>query len=502
VPYRGDATSFPLSFSQQRLWFVEELESDDAGYNICYAVRLRGALDIPLLLGAMNAVVKRHEALRTVFVQEEEMPVQKIEPARPLDIPVVALDGLRGDRREETARRLLHRGSRTVFLLHRWPLLGATLLRLGAEEHVLGLVLHHIISDGWSLKVLIRDLAMFYGAERSGGPPPAPLSVQYKDFTLWQRGLGEELEKQRRFWRRNLNGVPPFLDLPTDRPRPETQTFSGGRHPFSFTPEASAAIEALVREEEGVTQFMVLLAVFQCLAGHLARQESFTVSTPLSYRNRRELEGLIGFFVNTVLFRADLSGDPEVGELLGQVRGIVLEAQAHQDLPLEAVIREVSPGRVLHYSPFLQVSVNFIHSDLGGVGVTGDLGRSAAGATGLEMEDFEFDDATTALVELGLVVAHDGERFRGSLHYKTDLFEVSTIETLIEQYQQLLVRAAERPTMRLSELHGFLEQAQKERRLREQKRLQKTARPGMRRGRRNAVDLSPSAGQPARGQGN
>ncbi|HVR10740.1 MAG TPA: condensation domain-containing protein, partial [Thermoanaerobaculia bacterium] len=330
--HRGTATEFPLSFSQQRLWFVEQLEAaESSAYNLSYAIRMRGKLDRRALRRALDELPRRQESLRVVFVESASGPRQRIEPVRPLPLPGVDLRALPAERREGEAKLLVAASSRQAFALSRWPLMRSLLLRLDEEEHVLALVVHHIVADGWSFIILVRDLAFAYLTARGWTLPPLPeLPIQYRDFAVWQRGAAQagELERQRAYWRQALAGVPTFVDFPVDRPRPPAQRFAGARRLFALAPATVAGIAGLLREAEGSTLFMVLLAAFQCLVRHYSRQDDFVVSAPISYRNRAECENLVGFFANTLLFRSKLAGDPEFREVLARVKAVVLGAYA------------------------------------------------------------------------------------------------------------------------------------------------------------------------------
>ncbi len=335
----------PLSFSQQRLWFLDRLEPESPFYNVPLAVRLLGRLDLPALAAALGEIVRRHEALRTRFVEIAGRPVQVVEREVVVAIPVSDLSGLPAAGRETEAARLARAEARRPFDLERGPLLRVSLLRLGAEESLLLAVFHHIVSDGWSLGVFLRETAELYRAAAAGEPSPLPpLPLQYADFTLWQRGwlAGEALDRQLGWWRRQLADVPP-LALPTDRPRPATPAYRGARCPLALPPAAAAEIAGLARRE-GATLFMTLLAAFSAVLGRWAGQELLAVGTPVANRTRVELEPLIGFFVNTLALRADLSGDPTGRTLLGRCREMALGAYAHQDLPFEKLVEELRPS--------------------------------------------------------------------------------------------------------------------------------------------------------------
>ncbi|RMF36691.1 MAG: non-ribosomal peptide synthetase, partial [Chloroflexi bacterium] len=357
LPRKREGNALPLSFAQQRLWFLDQLAPNTPLYNIPDAIRLRGPLDVAVLERSLNEIVRRHESLRTTFRATDGKPVQVIAPTLKLPLPLVDLSGLPKAAREAEVQRLATEEAQRPFDLSRGPLLRVTLLRLGDEEHVALLTMHHIISDGWSMRVLVQELAALYDAFSHGRPSPLPdLPIQYADFALWQREWlqGEVLEEQLAYWKQQLSGSPPVLELPTDRPRPPVQSFRGAHRPFMLPRPLSQAIKALCRRE-GVTPFMLLLAAFQTLLHRYTGQDDISVGTPIANRNRAEIEGLIGYFANTLVLRTDLSGDPPFRELLKRVREVALGAYAHQDLPFEMLVDALQPERDLSHTPLFQV---------------------------------------------------------------------------------------------------------------------------------------------------
>ncbi|RMF30995.1 MAG: non-ribosomal peptide synthetase, partial [Chloroflexi bacterium] len=354
VPRDGD---LPLSFAQQRLWFLDQLEPGNLLYNLPLAVRLSGRLDVEALERSLSEIVRRHEVLRTTFASVGGKPRQVIAPPKPLPLPLVDLTGLPEARREAEVQRLAQEEARRPFDLAHGPLLRVQLLKLDDEEHVVLVTMHHIVSDGWSMGVFVREIAALYAAFAAGEPSPLPeLPIQYADFAAWQRKWlqGETLEKQLAYWKEQLSGSPPVLELPTDRPRPSVQTSRGASFAFALPQDLSQAIQAL-SQEEGVTLFMTLLAAFQTLLYRYTGQEDICVGTPIANRNRPEIEGLIGFFVNTLVLRTDLSGNPRFTELLKRVREVALGAYAHQDLPFEMLVEALQPQRDMSHSPLFQV---------------------------------------------------------------------------------------------------------------------------------------------------
>ncbi|MES1210731.1 MAG: condensation domain-containing protein, partial [Acidobacteriota bacterium] len=317
----------------------------------------RGAVSPAALAAILGEVVRRHEAVRTTFREHAGQAVQEIAPAGRWELPLVDLGGLPEAFRDGETRRLAQEEGVCPFDLERGPLLRACLLRHGEKEHALLLNMHHIISDGWSMGVLVREITALYGALLAGQPSPLPeLSIQYADFAVWQRGWlqGEVLERQLSYWRERLAGAPTSLDLPFDRPRPAIPSSRGTRLAVAFSADLAYAVERLARRFEA-TLFMVLLAAFQALLGRFTGQEDIPVGSPIANRNRGEIEPLIGFFVNTLVLRADLGGEPTVRQLLARVREGTLAAYTHQDVPFEKLVEELKPERSLALTPFFQV---------------------------------------------------------------------------------------------------------------------------------------------------
>ena len=347
----------PLSHAQERLWLLEQLETTGAAYNIPGVVGLSGVLDVSALERAFAALVDRHEALRTRFVVVDGSPCQVIERSSSFALTLEDMSGLPQSERAAAVRGRVGSVAAAPFDLERGPLLRAHLMRLSGEEHVAAVVLHHIVSDGWSVGVLIRELGALYAAFVAGTPSPLPaLAVQYADYAIWQRAWlqGQVLAAQVAYWKDQLAGALAALDLPTDRVRPAVQSFKGAAHGFSLSAELTQALDGLAREA-GATLFMVLLAAFQVVLGRWSGQQEVVVGTPIAGRTHRAIEGLIGFFVNTLALRTDLSGDPSFRELVGRVKETALGAYAHQELPFEKLVEELQPVRDLSRQPIFQV---------------------------------------------------------------------------------------------------------------------------------------------------
>ncbi|HEX2187469.1 MAG TPA: condensation domain-containing protein, partial [Longimicrobiaceae bacterium] len=344
VPRDGD---LPLSLAQERLWFVDRMEPGSATYHMSRFVRLEGELDPDALRRALDELVRRHESLRTSFPLVDGAPVQRVAPPAPAELVFHDLATLRDDEREDEAARLVREQARLPFWLETGPLFRADLVRLGEGNHLLLVTLHHAIADGWSLDVLWHELAALYGSFSRGEASPLPeLRIQYRDFSVWQRAWlqGEVLERQVAFWRRTLEGAPPLLALPADRPRPPVQTHSGALERAFLPREVADAVLALARQE-GATLFMVLLAAQDLVLSRQSGQEDVVVGTPIAGRTRAETDRVVGLFLNSLALRVSLAGDPAFRELLRRVRETTLNAYAHQDAPFEAVLEEIQPER-------------------------------------------------------------------------------------------------------------------------------------------------------------
>ncbi|WP_213781856.1 condensation domain-containing protein, partial [Caballeronia sp. dw_276] len=339
----------PLSFAQQRLWFLDQLEPGSAFYNVPAAVRLHGVLDVAALHRTLNEVVRRHESLRTRFVTRDGVAVQEIAAVLEVDLPVLDLSALDDDKRQQQLHAQLQTQATQPFDLSDGPLIRAALMRLGEADHVVTLTLHHIVSDGWSMGVLVHEVAALYEAfERGEASPLRALPVQYADYAHWQREWlsGAVLERQLDYWRGQLGDAPPLLTLPTDRPRPAVQRHRGAMHPFTIDAATTGGLHALARRARG-TLFMALSAAFGVLLARHAGQDDICIGTPVANRRHAQTEALIGFFVNTLVLRQRIAGHETFETLLARTREVTLGAYAHQDVPFEQLVEVLRPQRSL-----------------------------------------------------------------------------------------------------------------------------------------------------------
>jgi amino acid adenylation domain-containing protein len=433
----------PLSFAQQRLWFLDKLEQGSSFYNLPSTVRICGAtLNVSALEKSLRQVTQRHEVLRTTFTIIEGQPMQVISPESHFALPLSDLGHLPPTQRNAEAQRLAREEALRPFDLSTGPLVRARLLRLATEEHVLLLSMHHIVSDGWSIGVLIREVAALYEAYASGGESPlAELSLQYGDYAVWQREWlqGEVLEQQLAYWRQQLADAPPVLELPTDYPRPAVKTFNGAALSLMLPRSLSEEMQGLSRVE-GVTLFMSLLAAFQLLLWRYSGQEEIAVGTPVAHRTRAETEELIGFFVNTLVLRTDVSGNPSFRELVRRVREVALGGYAHQDVPFEKLVEELAPERNLSFTPLFQVMFAMQNTPLPEM----ELG-------GLQLSVLE-TERETAKFDISLAMWETAEGLEGSLEYNTDLYEEATMHRLLRHFQTLLEGIVANPDARIADL--------------------------------------------------
>ncbi|MER7004851.1 amino acid adenylation domain-containing protein [Dactylosporangium sp. NPDC000555] len=442
IPRRAEGASAPASSLQQGLWFIDVATGPTAAYNLPAALRLRGALDVAALRTALTALVARHESLRTTIREVDGVVTQLVGPARSVDLAVTDLTARPGAGRETELAQTLRRIAREPFDLATGPLFRATLVRVATDEHVLVLTLHHIVADGWSMGVALRELAEFYRAGVQAGPPRlAGLDIQYGDYAAWQqqRFGSPEYERDLRFWLARLDGAPSYLNLATDHPRPAEQSFDGAEVHFRFDDDVVAAIRDASREQR-TTTFMTVLAAFQVVLARYCRQDDIVLGTPVAGRTQRQTEPVVGMFLNTVLLRADLSGDLTFGEHLVRVRTTVLDALAHQELPLHHLVQRLRPDRGAGYTPYLQVMVDVASTD--------DL---VVAMPGLRVE-VERVDAGEAKFDLMLDIDDSAGHIRATLGYRTDLFEPATIERFARHLQRVLRLGLGDPSARISSI--------------------------------------------------
>jgi amino acid adenylation domain-containing protein len=431
----------PASFAQQRLWFLDQLNPGRAAYNIPIAVRLAGRLDLPALRQALNEVVRRHEVLRTTLAAEGGIPRQVIAGRLELPLPVTDLGGLPAEEREARAQAQLRREAEQPFDLDRGPLVRAALLRLAEQEHIVLVTMHHIVSDGWSLGVLVREVSALYEAAHRGEPPRLPEpALQYVDYAAWQLDWlqGEALRTQLDYWSAQLAGVA-TLELPTDRPRPAVSSQRGGERAALLPRPVLDALRALGRQE-GATLYMTLLAAFQVLLNRYSGQCDIAVGSPIAGRTRAELEDLIGFFVNTLVLRGDLAGDPPFRELLHRTRRAAIEAFTHQDLPFEKLLSVLHPDRATGRSPLFQVMFVLQNAPL-----------PALHSPELVLTPLD-SISGTAKFDLTLFALEAAEGLRLIMEYSAELFEPDTVDRMLAHYQVLLEGIVARPDQPIGSL--------------------------------------------------
>ena len=430
-----------LSFSQQRVWFIDQFEPGNSVYNIHAALDLKGHLSVPALEGTLNEILRRHESLRTRFVVIDDEPVQIIDGLHWRKLEVIELQGgMEPGAQENEGKRLSDEEAREPFDLTKGNVLRIKLVRFGSRRHRLFVTVHHIISDGWSFGILVREVATLYEAYSSGRPSPlAELTIQYADFAVWQREWldGAVFEEQLNYWKKRLASIPATLELPADRARPKIQTFRTRNERFRLPKTLSERLANL--STKGMTLFMTLLAGFDLLLCRYSGQEDILVGSPIANRNHAEIEGLIGFFVNTLVLRTDMSGEPTFKNLVARVRETALGAYAHQDLPFDKLVEELRPPRSAGQSPLFQVMFvlqNTPREELVLPGLT--LSQLDVASPGIEF------DLTLAVKEV------DGE-LKGAIGYNSDLFDATTIHRMIGHFVILLAAAAADPDRRISE---------------------------------------------------
>ena len=451
IPRRSASQTTPLSSAQQRLWILHQMEPQNPHYNMPVAVRLRGALDIAALERTLTAITRRHESLRTSLPSRRGQPVQVIADAMQLELPVIDLRDLPEPERQRVADRLRGEEAMQPFDLERGPLFRANLLRLADHDHEFLLTMHHIVSDAWSLGVLIREIVAHYEGYCTSHDVLLPdLPIQYADFAVWQQQLlqSEKLERQLSYWTEQLDGMP-TLKLPTDRQRPAAQRFRGAQESLQLPEVLGEQLESLSRRAGG-TLFMTLLAAFKVLLSRYTGQEDVVVGTPIAGRNREEIESLIGFFVNSLVMRTDLSGDPSFLELVERVRNMALEAYAHQDVPFEKLVEELQPDRNLSRNPLFQVMFG-VHN----------APQKTFQLPGLTLHGSD-GEAPTTRFDLEIHVWQRGGALDVSFNYDRDLFEASTMQRMVGHFRTLLEGLVADPEQRISELPLLSKQEQQQ----------------------------------------
>ena len=433
---------FPLSFAQERLWFFDQLMPGSGFYNVPTLLRVTGPLDVPVLEESFNEIIRRHETLRTTFCVLQEVPMQVVAQSLCFKPTLLDLRAVPAQEREARACELALAEGQKAFDLAKGPLLRASVLWLEENEYLLALTLHHIISDGWSQGILIRELATLYETLLSGRPASLPeLRIHYADYAQWQRQWLQEsvLEEQLGYWKEQLGENLPVLELPTDRPRPALQSFRGALHSFLLPAALQEQLKTL-SQREGATLFMTLLAAFKSLLARHAAQEDIVVGTPIANRNRVETEGLIGFLANTLVLRSDLSGNPTFRELLQRVQKVALGAYAHQDLPFEKLVEALNPERDLSRHPLFQVMF-----------VLQNAPMPEMKLAGLALRPVEVDIGT-ALFDLTLYLEETSGGLKGTLEFNSDLFDAETMRRLAGHYQTLLEAIVANPDQRIRQL--------------------------------------------------
>jgi hypothetical protein len=435
----------PLSFAQEGIWFVDQLAPGGAAANSNVVMRLQGPLNLDALKWSFDELIRRHEALRTTFGLAQGRPIQVIAPAFNLELPIIPLESLPAAHKEAEVLRLAAEEAQQPFDLGCGPLLRTTLLRLAVDTYVLLLTIHHIISDGWSMGVISHEIATLYAAFIAGRPPPLPeLAIQYADFAVWQRNQLNDthLAPHIAYWTRQLADAP-MLNLPTDQPRPSVMSFQGSHLPFVLNADLKSALLALTRRES-VTLFMILLTAWKALLYAYTDQTDILVGTTVANRNQVEIEPLIGVFVNTLVMRTDLAGNPSLRELLGRVRDVALSAYEHAELPFELLAQKLRPGWDLHAAPLAQAGF-----------VLQNMPMPALKLGDLTLDMIEVSTGATR-ADLILFVSEAPDRLHGAIEYNTDIFNLATIKRIQEQYAEVLRVMAANLETRLDALPVFL----------------------------------------------
>ncbi|MGH9827120.1 MAG: condensation domain-containing protein, partial [Blastocatellia bacterium] len=437
-----EGSAFPLSYEQQRLWFLEQMEPGSATYNIGVVVRVSGRLDVESLRKSVNEVIRRHETLRTRFATIEGQGMQVVGEAWEIEMEEEEIEGRESEREGEARKRAIEECSKG-FNIEEGPLLRMRLMRIGEEERIVVMVMHHIISDGWSSKILVEEIGRLYeGYRRGEGAQLEELRIQYGDYAVWQREWlkGELLEKEIAYWKRQLEGASEVLELSKDRERPESLSHRGGTEAFSVEEEVYVGLKEL-SQRAGVTLFITLLAAFDLFLSRHSGQEDIIVGSPVANRGRSDIEGLIGFFTNMLVLRTNLSGDPTFIDLVSRVRESVLGAQAHLDLPFEKLVDALQRERSLRHSPLFQVCLAFDKA-------TVDLHRFSD----ITISPIDID-TNTAKFDLTLSLIDTGKELIGRMQYAEDLYYPRTVALMIRRFKTLLSSIVTAPEQRISRLN-------------------------------------------------
>ena len=440
IPRRSQHNPVPLSFSQQRLWFLAQLETDNPFYNISAVVNLKGKLNFEALQGSLQEIINRHEVLRCNFQTIEGRPVAFIHTSKTLLLPVFDISELPINQQAAEVKKLASQEAQQPFDLSSDLLLRVKLLRLNPEKYVLLFTMHHIVSDGWSIGVLIHELATLYEAFCQGKTSSLPeLPIQYGDFAIWQQEYlqGEALTAQKNYWKRQLGGSLPVLQLPTDYPRPAVQSYKGKTHAFTIHKSLTTALKAL-SQQAGATLFMTLLTAFKILLYRYSQQDDIIIGTAIANRNLPQIEKLIGFFVNTLVLRTDVSGNSSFLDLLARVKETTLDAYTHQDLPFEQLVEEIQPERNLNHNPLFQVWFALNNSPMPAL----EIGELTLTISHVDSETTQFD--------LSLDMVEREEELIGTFEYSSDLFNADTIIRIAEHFQTLLAGIIANPNQQIA----------------------------------------------------
>ncbi|BAZ54095.1 condensation domain-containing protein [Nostoc sp. NIES-4103] len=483
IPQNRESNTFPLSFAQQRLWFLDQLEPGNPAFNICQFMRLSGKLNVAALEQSFQEIVKRHEALRTTFTIVDGQPLQVISPASVFTLQVVNLQELPLDKREAEVLHLANQETQQSFDLTKDCLLRVTLLQLSQTEHILLLSMHHIAADAWSIGVLIGEITTLYENFSRGYSLPLPeLPIQYADFAVWQRQWlqREQLEAQLAYWKQQLGGQLPVLELPTDMPRPTVQTFNGARQSIVLSKTFSEQLKALY-QREGITLFMILLAGFKTLLYWYTGQEDIVIGTDIANRNQPEIRELIGFFVNQLVLRTNLSGNPSFRELLERVREVTLDAYAHQDLPFDKLVDALNPVRHMARSPLFQVKL-----------ILENTQTPSLQLSNLTIEPLDFEKKTTQL-DLLWEIAETEQGIVAALEYNTDLFYGTTIARMLKHFETVLNQVVAKPTVKLNELIELLTTAEQQQEIMHNKKTKDGYKLKLKKVRRQVINTTTEA---------